>query len=141
MSEIDLKSKHAVLLREYGEIDGHIAALIERRTAIRNDLVALSITARLFGEELPLPFPSASRGDGPTVRDFVLTQLRASPAGAMAREINAAYCQARKVELHPKTIGMTLYRLSREGLACREGTRIWKPVPVPAPAPDGPPYA
>ena len=60
-----------------------------------------------------------------TVRDFALERLKsAGTAGMKASEIRKFIEAARGTELHEKTVGMTLYRLSLEGLARRDG-RTW----------------
>jgi hypothetical protein len=60
-----------------------------------------------------------------SVREFTLDALKtASNLGIKASDIRAAYEAARDVKLHDKTIGMTLYRLSKDNLARREG-RTW----------------
>jgi hypothetical protein len=62
-----------------------------------------------------------------SVREFVIEALKThGQKGTKAADIRAAYESARGMKLHDKTIGMTLYRLSKEEppLARREG-RIW----------------
>ena len=63
--------------------------------------------------------------DGPSVRELTLEYLKAAgDAGHKASEIQALIEGRRKTKLHPKTAGMTLYRLSQDGLARRDG-RTW----------------
>ncbi len=61
-----------------------------------------------------------------TVREAVINGLKAAPWGSKAAELRASYEQQHGTKLHSKTIGMTLYRLSKETppLARREG-RTW----------------
>lgn len=61
----------------------------------------------------------------PTVREIVLSQLAAATdKGAKAADIRKFIEQTYNQVVHEKTVGMTLYRLSKDGLARREG-RIW----------------
>lgn len=67
--------------------------------------------------------------DVPSVRELTLEYLKAAgDAGHKASEIQALIEVRRKAKLHPKTAGMTLYRLSQDGLARRDG-RTWFYVP------------
>ena len=68
--------------------------------------------------------------DAPSsVREFTLNSLEAAAsAGMKAAEIRAIYETSRNTKLHDKTIGMTLYRLSKDNLVRREG-RTWFFVP------------
>lgn len=62
-----------------------------------------------------------------TVREAVLTELKnLGPWGAKAAALRATYEKQHDTKLHSKTIGMTLYRLSKETppLVRREG-RTW----------------
>jgi hypothetical protein len=64
-----------------------------------------------------------------TVRDLVLDNLKAAKEeGATAAAIRADVELRRHAKLHDKTVGMTLYRLSQDGLARRE-KRTWFYVP------------
>jgi hypothetical protein len=65
-----------------------------------------------------------------SVREFVLDALKTKAAeGARAAEIRTSYEAARNTKLHDKTIGMTLYRLSKDNLVRRDG-RTWFYVPL-----------
>jgi hypothetical protein len=65
----------------------------------------------------------------PRVRDTVLERLKiAGDAGLKAKDIRDFYEATFGVKLHEKTIGMTLYRLSVDGLVRRDG-RVWFYVP------------
>jgi hypothetical protein len=66
---------------------------------------------------------------GASIRELTLEYLAAAaPAGLKASEVQALIEGRRKTNLHPKTAGMTLYRLSQDGLVRREG-RMWFYVP------------
>lgn len=64
-----------------------------------------------------------------SVKDFVLEQVRS----AYPEFATAAAIQAKLKELghavHPKTVGMSLYRWSKEGLIRRDGKANWIYVP------------
>lgn len=62
---------------------------------------------------------------GSTVRDLTLEKLKeAGSKGARAADIRKYIEDLRGTVLHEKTVGMTLYRLAKEGAARRQG-RIW----------------
>lgn len=64
----------------------------------------------------------------PKIKDIVLERLRqAGDVGARASEIKE-FVSAQGIEMHEKTVGMTLYRLSNDGLVRREG-RTWFFIP------------
>lgn len=64
-----------------------------------------------------------------SIRDLVLERLKsAAPRGLKASEIRGYIEALRETQLHEKTVGMTLYRLSLDRLVRREG-RIWFYVP------------
>jgi hypothetical protein len=84
-------------------------------------------------------YPKASNGTLPltakvenldgSVREMVLQLLNEAGAkGTTASTVREAIEKSRGAELHYKTVGMTLYRLSQEKLARREG-RTWFAVP------------
>lgn len=58
----------------------------------------------------------------PTIREIVKVQLGAAgEAGIKASTIREFILQVYHQTVHEKTVGMTLYRLSKDGLARREG--------------------
>jgi len=70
-----------------------------------------------------------STPDRPSIRELALDRLRsAGAAGTKARAIREYIESTYKIRLHYKTVGMTLYRLSQDGLARREG-QTWFIVP------------
>ena len=125
----EMKLRHEDLVKEHGEIDGHIHALVERRQKIAHDINALCVAARLFGSELPALGGVASiRPNGtPTVRDFVLAALASSDGSVRTANLRSSYADQYGVQVHPKTMGMTLFRLKRDGLAHRKGGHNWFP--------------
>jgi len=64
----------------------------------------------------------------PKVREIVLEQLIAAGSGGIKASSIKEHMVSQGIELHEKTVGMTLYRLSRDGISRREG-RIWFFVP------------
>lgn len=65
----------------------------------------------------------------PPVRMIVLDRLGAAlPNGLKAADIRRYIDDTYKSEVHDKTVGMTLYRLLKDGLARREG-HTWFSVP------------
>jgi hypothetical protein len=72
---------------------------------------------------------TTAEGDAPRVKDVVLERLQLSfPNGLRASDLRQYYDTAFLTTLHEKTIGMTLYRLSKDELVRREG-RLWFYVP------------
>lgn len=70
-----------------------------------------------------------SEQTGATARDIVLEELRkAGDAGRKAADLRQVITRAIGREIHEKTAGMTLYRLSRDKLVRRVG-RTWFIVP------------
>ena len=65
----------------------------------------------------------------PTVREGVLARLKAiHPKGSKAGELRTFMEETYAMELHEKTVGMTLYRLSQDQKVRRDG-RTWFFVP------------
>jgi hypothetical protein len=63
-----------------------------------------------------------SPADRPTIKELVLGRLKAAGAvGSKARPIREFIEKVYSTELHEKTVGMTLYRLSLDGLVRRKG--------------------
>lgn len=72
--------------------------------------------------------PEAQALDAVNIRDQVIEELKlAGESGIKTSEIRQNFMD-RGIEMHEKTVGMTLYRLSKENIARREG-RIWFFVP------------
>jgi hypothetical protein len=67
---------------------------------------------------------ASSLGPDASVRALTLEQLEAAGAkGALASQIRVRIQTLKGTTLHSKTVGMTLYRLSVDGLAVRKGLR------------------
>lgn len=76
-----------------------------------------------------IPPSENSLGADASVRALALERLKiAGSSGAKASEIRAHIENLKGAPLHSKTVGMTLYRLSTDGLAVREGL-LWFCVP------------
>lgn len=96
------------------------ARLRDRQRQIGNEMLDIVAAARLFNAELTLP-EGIKLPNGNTVRDYVLRRLaEAGAAGTTVTELKKG-----AEHLHPKTIGMTLYRLSKENHCKRVGNRLW----------------
>jgi hypothetical protein len=66
-----------------------------------------------------------STAETPRIRDRVLAYLEAKyPSGCLASELREHLLNSFGTETHEKTVGMTLYRLSKQGLVTRKG-RTW----------------
>lgn len=68
--------------------------------------------------------------DAKPVRESVLALAEAAyPNPVLATELRAELEKQRGSVLHEKTVGMTLYRLSKDGLMRREGQKNWFFIP------------
>jgi hypothetical protein len=134
----NLPSVYAEIMRGLANCDEVIAGQHERRRELlakRNDCLA---AFRLF--DLPLPEGAelpAHNAHAITLREFVLCKLKdAYPnpltSSAIKNDLDA---QGRKT--HPKTVGMTLFRLKHNGKCRRDGGRDWYFVPDAITTPDG----
>ena len=126
-----LREKIDELLSERSELQARMRA----NTSAFLDAVA---AGRLFGVDVPLPPdmrepsarpPNAPRVDQPSlfqadrsIRDMVLEQLKlAGKRGMKATPLRGMIESLLGRRLHDKTIGMTLYRLSKDGSVRRDG--------------------
>lgn len=78
------------------------------------------------GDADAAPTAESQRG---TIRDLVLTFVQEHKTGVKADDIKKWLAFQYAIETHDKTVGMTLYRLSKEGLVRRQG-HTWFPVTV-----------
>jgi len=62
------------------------------------------------------------------IREMVIEQLAGAGADGLKAGALKEHIAGRNVEMHDKTVGMTLYRLSKDGIVRREG-RTWFFVP------------
>lgn len=84
--------------------------------------------AALRADQPVAPQPAPSQGQH-KIKDLVLDRLKvASDRGTRAAEIRQFIAATYGMETHEKTVGMTLYRLLKRGLARREGV-TWFFVP------------
>jgi hypothetical protein len=73
----------------------------------------------------PVKAPDLAAAKMPRIRDIVLEQLRvAMPDGQKVGPIKKYIETTYSTQLHEKTVGMTLYRLSKDNLVHRKG-QIW----------------
>lgn len=88
--------------------------------------------AHLQEAELIENNPSGNSGSMPLVREVILSELqKALPNGLKASQIQDFILREYSRDLHEKTVGMTLYRLSLQGLVSRD-RRTWFFVQQPA---------
>ncbi|MDQ2879086.1 MAG: hypothetical protein M3R41_08435 [Pseudomonadota bacterium] len=88
-----------------------------------NAMLAEAVEA--FRSSQPLKTENAAR---PKIADAILAFMRdRGKAGVKASEVRRHLKSDYGIDTHEKTPGMTLYRLSKEGLVRREG-RTWFPV-------------
>lgn len=111
--------------------DCHAAARV-----LKFDLIAAAVAGD--GEPKPTESPKIMNASpqaalpnaaGKSIREAILNYARAAyPKPVHATALRVELEKARGV-LHEKTIGMSLYRLSKEGLVRREGRKDWFYVP------------
>jgi hypothetical protein len=90
------------------------------KTAATADVVGIFGSPSLAS--VPTPPPPPSR---PPIKDIVLDRLKtAGPKGSKAAPIRDHIERVYGEKIHEKTVGMTLYRLAKDGLVRREG-RTW----------------
>jgi hypothetical protein len=101
------------------------AATSQAETGSANDAITGTVVSQRIADEA-----GASDGEPPSVRETVLERLKlAGDKGLKAADVRQYYEDTFSAKLHEKTIGMTLYRLSKENLARREG-RTWFYAPL-----------
>jgi hypothetical protein len=84
----------------------------------------------------PIPIVTDATSDAPaevpTVRDLVVERLKEiGDAGSKAAPIREFVEKRLSTQVHDKTIGMTLWRLSKQGIVRRDG-QVWFFVPAKA---------
>ncbi|WP_341914046.1 hypothetical protein [Ferrovibrio terrae] len=132
-------SKYQGLTQELARVEKQIATMRERRSDVISQLRDAAAAARLFGVQLPANFSTASDDPPPavaaapaaqaasgqpkaTVRELVLEMLAiAYPQPLRAKTINDRLAADHGLEMHEKTVGMTLYRLSQIHMSKRKG--------------------
>lgn len=126
-AENQIRGAHEVAVARLKRIRENIEALREQERQIYLRIKDCEAAGRLFGIEFaPIDRPAKppSKGSPPNVREFVLSYLSQCPVGAKSSQIAAAYSEEFRRHLHPKTIGMTLYRLKQDGVVRIDG-RVW----------------
>lgn len=128
----DLADRVAVIRQEIASAAGQIELLQDRLAVLRSSLADAEAAARVLAVPLPAPLPPT--GDRKQVghgafRSQVLAVLTAAYPHSLRSAAIAREAQARiGAAVHPKTTGMVLNRLKREGLAERTG-REWRLMP------------
>lgn len=134
---------------EYKQNSEQIEGLQKRQAVLELMAQDCYAAARLFGFDLaaetavsgsPASIPEDTKPQNSTplsnlpagtIRDMVLEEAQAAyPEPVRATPLRVRLEQRRGESLHEKTIGMTLYRLSKDGLVTRKG-RDWFFVPKP----------
>jgi hypothetical protein len=143
-----LVSKWKEIANEYHTLDGEIGertSWIAQAQARQAELAAAAQkcleAAQVFGFDLQeawvesggepaqtLPAAPAAQSPPIKIKDFCLAEaFSAYPGPVQAAELRAKL-SAQGIEVHEKTVGMSLYRFLREGLIRRDG-RNWYFVP------------
>lgn len=121
-----IRGAHEVALARLKQIRETMTAMREQERTAYLHIKDCEAAGRVFGIEFaPIEQPAKKLGEIINVRDFTISYLENSPDGAKSGAIAAAYKEQFGRDLHPKTIGMTLYRLKDQELVEREG-RVWR---------------
>lgn len=118
----DLQEQINVIVKRQDEL---VASAQDCHAAARLfDLDLVAAAAAQTHQEAPTPLTRASYGspEPPSVKEFVLREAEAAhPNPVRASALRKLYQDKFGPELHEKTIGMTLYRLSRKQALRRRG--------------------
>lgn len=127
----------AALVRRWESLAAQHEAIAADMSDISQRVSAMDEAARIFNLEEGLvdhPLPEQTlfeddRDDQPKFKDLALALLEeVFPRGLKAAQVRAHIEHRLSRKFHEKTAGMTLYRLSQEGLTKREGhTWYWVP--------------
>lgn len=127
-AENQIRGAHEVAVLRLKQIRETIAAMRGQERLAYLRIKDCEAAGRVFGIAFePIDQAPKQPSDLGSVREFTLSRLMNSPDGIKAPSIAAAYKEAFGRDLHPKTIGMTLYRLKREG-ACERKGHVWRPL-------------
>jgi hypothetical protein len=137
------------IVHEYQQNSEFIAARQKRQVELEAHAQDCYAAARLFGFDIAHALAAQSNGVQDTtpppieerqqpvlpkakkIADFILEEAeKAYPHPIQATPMREKLEQLRGEKLHEKTVGMTLYRLSREGIMRREGMKDWFFVPA-----------
>lgn len=130
----EYQKKRAALVRRQSELARQIEPLQKERSSIEDEVSELDRAASVFGllgkQKHPLgtigripPADGEAEGeDGVLFKDIALEALaKAYPTPLRAAKIREIAGEKLGKEFHPKTAGMTLYRLSKFGIVRNEG--------------------
>lgn len=132
--ETEIRKAHQAAITRLQRIRQTFEALREEERQTYLLIKDCEAAGRVFGIAFdPIEQPARKLPEDGNVREFALEYLKNSPCGVRSPAVLQAYKETFGRELHPKTIGMTLYRLKEAGLAERQG-HIWKSAPHPSPA-------
>jgi hypothetical protein len=125
-AEIHVRKAHEDAIAQLTRIRIAIKNLREEERLARLHIKDCEAACRVFDIEISQSDDcSGPFKDAENVREFTLSFLKASTEGTKASIIRAAYQNNFGKHLHPKTVGMTLYRLKQDGLAAIQG-HIWR---------------
>ncbi|RWC72749.1 MAG: hypothetical protein EOS30_15275 [Mesorhizobium sp.] len=98
------------------------------RSVVKNEDDEDGADGEMEETEVDTDTDSIDESETPRIKDVVIERLRQSgEEGARLSEIKE-FVTAQGIPMHEKTVGMTLYRLSKDGLTRRAG-RTWYYVP------------
>lgn len=128
-AETEIRRAHEVAIKQLEQTRESINVLRERERLLYLHIKDCEAAGRVVGIQFdPVEVPIKKLPDTGNVSDFTALYLQNCPMGVKSKEITAAYKEAFGRDLHPKTIGMTLYRLKEKGAADREG-HVWRATP------------
>jgi len=142
------RAKFAELEQDMRTASDELHLLYARRQNIRGQMESLRAAAKTFGmnpwdlrtpelaeksvdDVIAEPAPDETGDESKSVRELVLQRLElAGPKGMKAADLRSHLERVYGIQTHEKTVGMTLYRLSKAepSLARRDGT-TWFFVP------------
>lgn len=129
-AENEVRKAHEAALARLERIRKTIEALREEERQTYLHIKDCEAAGRVFGVQFePIEAPANKLPETGNVREFTTIYLQNSPCGVKATAIREAYRVAFGRDLHPKTIGMTLYRLKQDGIAKHQG-HLWTPAAV-----------
>jgi hypothetical protein len=125
-----LQKRYDALIEQRQRLEEVRQGIGEQITAVAKELADIQAAGRIFGIQFPID--ACDNQDKVSTAAFALAMLRDHyPKGIKAPQIRAAFLSERGIELHEKTMGMSLWRLKASGAIRREG-HLWFSVPAPS---------
>lgn len=129
-AEHEIRSVHEAAITRLQRIRQTFEALREEERQTYLHIKDCEAAGRVFGITFePVETPEKQLPETGNVREFTTLYLNNSPCGVKSADILRAYKETFGRDLHPKTVGMTLYRLKKDGLAQIDG-HIWRAAAV-----------